>query len=197
MKLQTLIQTVVVTGSLLLFTACVAPSLYPLYTEEDQAFDPELVGTWVDDDGVVYTLQAESRSGYSLTVVEDGESAEFSAHLVQLSAHRFLDIYPDGDLPIDHGFLKPHLVPAHTFWRLSLEGDTMRLVGLNMEWLEHELKNGAVSVTHSLWGDGNDLILLTAQTSELQEFLVAQAENAEAFSQDRSGDTVVELHRVG
>ena len=71
----------------------------------------------------------------------------------------------------------------------------MRLVGLDMEWLEDSLESGAVSLTHSLWGDDNDRILLTAKTSELQEFVLAYADSAEAFSQKRSGDTVVELHR--
>ncbi|MCH7746577.1 MAG: hypothetical protein IH939_00630 [Acidobacteria bacterium] len=162
MRLQTVIRAIVAYGALLLITACV-PSLYPLCTDGDLVFDPGLVGTWIDDDDDTWTFEARSSGfGYNLTIVEDGVSADFSAHLVQLGAHRFLDSYPDADFPFDHDVFQLHALAVHTFWKLALEGETMRLVGLDREWLEDGMESGALSVTHSLWGDDNDLILLTA-----------------------------------
>ena len=224
MKWQTKIRALLACSSVLLTTACV-PSLYPLYTAEDLTVDPAVVGTWIDDDEATWTLERSSGSSYGLTIVEDGVSADFSAHLVQLggharavirfqlrvddrrgrcerglqcapgAGHRFLDIYPEDDALPDHGFFQFHVVPAHTFWKVSLDDETLRLVGLDLSWLEDELESGAVAVTHSLWGNDNGTILLTAKTRELQGFVVAHADNTEAFSQKRSDDTVVELRR--
>ena len=192
LKWQTKFRALLACSSVLLTTACV-PSLYPLYTDEDLTVDPAVVGTWIDDDDATWTLERSSGSSYGLTIVEDGVSADFSAYLVQLGDHRFLDIYPEDDALPDHEFFLFHVVPAHTFWKLSLDDETLRLVGLDMDWLEDELESGAVSVTHSLWGDDNDTILLTAKTRELQAFVVEYAENAEAFPE--KGDTLVELRR--
>ncbi len=192
LKWQTKFRALLACSSVLLTTACV-PSLYPLYTDEDLTVDPAVVGTWIDDDDATWTLERSSGSSYGLTIIEDGVSADFSAHLVQLGDHRFLDIYPEDDALPDHEFFLFHVVPAHTFWKLSLDDETLRLVGLDMDWLEDELESGAVSVTHSLWGDDNDTILLTAKTRELQAFVVEYAENAEAFPE--KGDTLVELRR--
>ena len=189
MKLQTRFRTCVVFGSLLLTAACV-PSLYPLYTDEDLVFDPAVVGTWIedDDDDATWTLEERSSGpGYRLTIVEDDERMRFDARLVQLGDYRFLDIYPEEDSPDD--FLGSHFVAAHTFWKLSVEDETMRLVGLDPDWLEDGLEDGTLQVTHSRWGHDRDDILLTATTSELQRLVVAYAEDAEAF------DAVVELHR--
>ena len=192
LKWQTKFRALLACSSVLLTTACV-PSLYPLYTDEDLTVDPAVVGTWIDDDDATWTLERSSGSSYGLTIVEDGVSADFSAHLVQLGDLRFLDIYPEDDALPDHEFFLFHVVPAHTFWKLSLDDETLRLVGLHMDWLEDELESGAVSVTHSLWGDDNDTILLTAKTRELQAFVIEYAENAEAFPE--KGDTLVELRR--
>ena len=46
----------------LLMTACV-PSLYPLYTERDQVFDPALVGVWVAVDDGHETIWTVTKSG--------------------------------------------------------------------------------------------------------------------------------------
>jgi hypothetical protein len=186
MKLRTKIRALVASGAVLVTSACV-PSLYPFYTVEDLVYDPAVAGTWKEGDDT-WTLE-RSGSGYSLTIVEDGMAAEFSAHLTQLGGHRFLDIYPEGDPPVNSEFLKGHLVPAHTLWKLSLEGETMRLAALDADWLEDGLESGAVSVPHSRWGDDNGSVVLTAATSVLQQFLVAHAENARAF------DIVLNLHR--
>ena len=187
MKLQTQIRAIVAYGSLLLTTACV-PSLYPLYTDDDVVFDPAVVGTWIDDDDATWTLEERSSGhGYRLTIVEEDVSMDFAARLVRLGEYRFLDIYPEDDSRDD--FLGSHFVAAHTFWKLSIEDETMRLVGLNPDWLADGLEDGTVQLTYSRWGHDGDDVLLTAKTRELQEFIVAHAENAEAF------DTVVRLHR--
>ena len=58
----------------LLMTACV-PSLYPLYTERDQVFDPGFVGVWVAvDDGheTIWTV-TKSGEGYEMVDVEEDE----------------------------------------------------------------------------------------------------------------------------
>ncbi len=190
MRIKTRLQ--VALGTVLLTTACV-PSLYPLYTEEDVVFEPAAVGAWIDGDDT-WTFE-KAGTGYTLTIIEDGVSADFDAHIVQLGEHRFVDLFPEDEPLPDHDIYNSHIVPVHHFWKFSLEGDTMRLVGLDHEWLEDQLESGSVSLSHSRWGDNNDCILLTAQTPELQAFMVAHAGNPEAFPEGGPDDGVIELQR--
>src|SRR5688572_8446960 len=78
--------------------ACV-PSLNPLYTEKDIAFDPALVGTWVeegDNGDNSWTFAKDGDKAYHLVLKDkEGTAGEFKVHLTKLGQWRFMDMFPD------------------------------------------------------------------------------------------------------
>jgi hypothetical protein len=77
-----------------LFLAGCAPvdSLNPLYTDDDLAFDQELLGQWNNESGGL--LFAQTGNGYRIfsSAQEDNTVTMYDAHLVQLGGRRFLDV---------------------------------------------------------------------------------------------------------
>ena len=176
---------------LLAFFAGCIPSLHPLYTADDLVFEPGLVGRWspVEDSesGEVWTFTKSDQTGYRLVVdPKEKESeddtpagrAEFDAHLLKLGDHMFLDLYPEQPR-FENDFYMMHLVPAHSFFKLSIEGDILKLVMIDYEWLDKMLKKRKIKLKHERLEDG--AIVLTASTKELQKFFRKYAGNKDAF----------------
>lgn len=88
--------------------------------------------------------------------------------------------YADMSMPADeieqaserHGFT---FIPAHVFVRLDREGDTVSIRLLDDDWLKQGLKDGTLTLGHTVL-DGTPV--LTAPTAELQAFFKAHADKA-------------------
>ena len=172
-------------GVVVLVAGCV-PSLHPLYTEEDLVYDPALVGTWTEEESEdTWTFRKLGDKGYDLIYTEGGVPARFEAHLVTVGEFLFLDTYP-GEPDIKNGFYLIHLVPAHTFLRIGIEGDVLRYAMLDLDWLKKMIAEEKVDIGHEEMEGG---ILLTAPPKELQEFLMKYAEDDKGFPDPK------ELHR--
>jgi len=167
----------VVSLSLVVILAGCVPSIHPLYTDEDLLLDPALQGSWEDDGGDVWLFEQEIENGYRLTITDDGIPARFEARLLQLGSYRFLDLYPE-EPPLESEFLKWHLLPVHTFYRFSLEGDGIHLVGLDEDWLEEMIDCGQIDIKHERV-DGT--LVLTAATKDLQALVLEYADDQDAF----------------
>ena len=166
-----------VVGAMVFYAGCVR-SLHPLYTEEDLVFEMALVGTWADEeDQDTWTFQKSGEYDYDLTVTEDGSRGKFKAHLVQLGSFLFLDLYPQ-EPEMENDFYKFHLIAAHTFSRIWLEGDALSLSMLNNEWVKDMIDQGKEKIAHERL---EDTIVLTAATADLQQFVVKYAEDDKAF----------------
>ena len=167
---------------MLLMSACV-PSLYPLYTEGDLVFEPLLVGTWVvEDDGneTIWTVK-KSAEGYEMVdVEEDQDPAKFDVRLVKLGGHTFLDLFPAQQEP-NNGLYQLHLIRAHTFMKVTLDGDSLGVTMLDQEWLKNALKSKGTALAHQTLVDGD--LLLTAPTADLQEFILKSCADPEAFGE--------------
>jgi hypothetical protein len=172
-------------GLVVLVAGCV-PSLHPLFTEDDLVYDPALVGTWAEEEGEdTWTFRKFGDNVYNLIYTEEGVPARFDAHLVQLGEFLFLDTYP-GEPDIKNGFYLIHLVPAHTFSRVSIEENVLRYAMLDLDWLKKMISEKQVDITHEQVDGG---ILLTASTKELQEFFLRHGDDDKAFPDSK------ELHR--
>lgn len=184
------------------WTAACVPSLHPLYTEEDLVFEEALLGSWADtDDDECWRFERSESKSYVLTFTPEGDEepigsgqgrpARFDAHLVQLGDDLFLDLYPDfgsEGIGLGNGLLELHLVSAHTFSRIWIDEDSVRIGMMDSDWLDKALSGGEIEVEHERSEEG---ILLTAETSELQAFARSIADNSEAFG------SVVDLVRQG
>lgn len=179
------IKLMVALGLVAFMAGCV-PSLHPLFTEEDLVYDPALVGTWAEKEGEdICTFRKSGENAYDLIYTEEGVPARFDAHLVRIGEFLFLDTYP-GEPDIKNGFYLVHLVPAHTFLRIWIEGDVLRYAMLDLDWLKKMIAEKKVDIAHEQV-DGD--ILLTASTKELQEFFLKYADDDKAFPD------LKELHR--
>ena len=177
----------------LLLPACV-PSVNPLYTEKDLVFDPALIGVWTQDhDKETWTFEKSGEKKYKLLQTDgEGRTAEFEIHLVKLNQRLFLDLYL-----IDPGMEKEWkmnqyamfgliLRPAHMFMKVTQIEPALQISFLNPDWLKVFLAQNPRSIRHenvrAPSSQGNDeQILLTAETKDLQKFILKHVNDENAF----------------
>lgn len=156
-------------------------SLNPLYTNKDIVFKKELIGTWTDaKTGESWNFEKLEENGYTLVHKKDGEQATFLAVLVKIGDYTFLDVYPQ-ESTAKNALKKMHLLPVHTFSKVSLSGNNLTLEMLDPEWVEKGIATEAIQVQHTKTAEG--YLVLTAPTQELQSFMLSCANMQEAFDE--------------
>ena len=168
------------TGLLLavVLSACV-PSLHPFYTETDLVFDPALLGEWVEAPSGAKSTLTFARGAdqqYKLTVVDDGETSSYTAHLVRLGCKLFLDISDDPDV-----HCRTVSWPVHMFFLVSQIEPMLKVRIFKPEWLEEYLKKRPAALRHEIV---DRKLVLTASTKELQSFVLHHLSIKEAFGDD-------------
>ena len=167
-------------------------SLHPLYTEKDLVFDEKLLGTWIEKEGkATWTFEKGGEKRYELVYyqrdyrregkpekVVSGDTARFSAHLVKLDRYYFLDIVP-GKLNVKNDLLMTHLVAAHTFSRVWLGADTLRMAMFDQDWVKKMIDSKKLKIQHERLDE--EQVILTAPTKAIQKLVVTYAENKAAF----------------
>ena len=157
---------------------CWTLSINPLYFESDLVLEPGIVGVWGDprgDSSATWTFESGDETAYRLITQEsDAPEATFEAHLLRLGEHLYLDLYPD-DPEMGNEFQAGHLIPAHSFWRVSLGKDELTLDCIDTEWLKTKLDSGLVSIDHVR---PENMIVLSAPTEDLQEFVLKYMDEA-------------------
>jgi hypothetical protein len=154
-----------------LIAGCIPLSLNPIYTSEDLVFDAGLLGTWAVDSGT-WTFEQIGDNTYKLTI-QDADTKRpvvLSAHLVQIKSHRLLDlsIADDSELPELEDMELLHLLPAHSFWYVKREGDSLSLRTFSRDWLKKRIVKGRLWVEHV---EVDDRLVFTAKTERMQRFL--------------------------
>ena len=186
----------------LLLSGCVVYSFYPLYTENDLFENDLLLGEWFEDDDqdVVFSGAGDSwhfihpfigdkndgirdKKSYVLTLTstENGvvKESKFKVHVIKLAEEYFLDFYIDDYGDDDNITLSElHLVPVHTFAKLTVSDDKLEIRWFDPEWLEDLIKENKIRIHHE---DNGDFILLTANPKELQKFVSKYVDSEDAF----------------
>ena len=158
------------------------PTLNPLFTSKDVAYDPMLEGIWQDAEATWTIRPFDAKGGrYQLrTEMKDQPPGEWYATLGILGTNRFLELLPQRPNEIHpKTFYGGHFVPLRSFWKVSLAGDTLTLTSMSTRWLEAMLKQNKVSINYAKPEGG--MLFLTATTPELQEFVAAYADDPGAF----------------
>ncbi|MCA1759117.1 MAG: hypothetical protein LC658_05055, partial [Bacteroidales bacterium] len=184
---------VILSFALFLFiSGCVVYSFYPLYTEKDLFPNSLLLGKWIDDQETEWNFEYAYKgkkvpenvdsTSYILTQKymddEVPDSSEFSVHVIKLEEKYFLDFYME-EYTEDYLFLKDfHIIPVHTFAKLSVEENKLSIQWFDQEWLEDLLEKNRIRIHHE---NNGDFILLTAKPAELQKFVIKYADAEEAF----------------
>lgn len=144
--------------------------------------------------------------GYDLIYKEGKTEAKFEIHLVRLGEHFFFDIFPDElehlkfenktlavplevkgfgsstseqpDIELNSLYFQ-HMLPVHTFAKVEIEKDEVKIFRFDMEWLDDLFRERKVRIKHEELNDGQ--IVLTAPTEELQKFFEKYADDEKAF----------------
>ena len=186
--------SLIITILIFLFLGSCIPSLFPLYFEKDLITNENLVGTWKED-GSLNTwafYPDEDKKSYNLWFLEkDNNNVDdgrpgilgiFETHLFKLGNNYFFDFYPGENQELEkeiNSLMAFHLVPAHTFAKVEISKDTIKIFQFDIEHLEDLLENGKIRIRH-VRPDKD--IILTATTEELQEFFIKYAEDEEAYT---------------
>jgi hypothetical protein len=170
----------------LLFSACI-PSVKPFYTDQDVAFDPRLLGEWREkdkaDDPTVWRFERAGDQSYKLTVIEEQKKeGKFSARLFKLKAEWFLDLIPtDCDYATNQADLVAFsIVPGHLLVHVSQIEPELKLAFFDFDWLQKHLEKNPQALAHHR---ENDRIVLTAETRDLQSFVLQHLGAGELFDQ--------------
>lgn len=181
----------------LILSGCWTLSIHPLYTEKDLVTDPMLIGKWYSPEDLdqLWIFEKDGESAYRLMIIEGIEEqlrdavenqsrlvltvdpdrdAAFEIHLVKLGRYTFLDFFPEEPANVNE-FYKFHVIPAHSFTRVSVEGHVMQLAFFDSEWLMERVDKGDLPIRVEEWGD---LRVITAETNDLQKFILDHIDEA-------------------
>lgn len=168
----------------LLLVGCL-PTLHPIYNDKTLIFKEELIGKWMDDDGL-WQFKRAGEKEYELRIFDDEkELGRFSAHMVGIEGLMFLDLYPDSE-PLEEldDFYKIHILPVHTFMKVDRIDPNLQLRMVDYEKIGKMLEDNPNLIKHEVVDD--DRIVLTASTEELQNFIVEHVDTLFYDSNDSS-----------
>ena len=153
---------------------CVTTSVYPFYGEKDVVFEPALVGDWkkTDQPDEHWKFERDSGNGYRITSESGGKTTVFQGRAFKLRGRTFLDVATTGWKED----IQPEPVPSHFLARIVQLTPTVKMSALNYDWLKELLAKDPKAVRHIVLPTGEKpderRIVLTADTAELQEFLL-------------------------
>ncbi len=169
---------------------CIIPSFQPIYNDNDLLFDNELVGSWVGARSI-WTFEKGMDQSYNLTYKECDDPinnpsnyssctmAEFRVHLIKLDNDYYVDFLPINYTNTENLFLLFHVKALHSFAKITFNKENLDISFLDYIWTKNLLKEKPDLINHTVTSDG---VILTASTSEIQQFLKINSSNKEAYT---------------
>lgn len=174
------------TALALLFTGCIMVSVYPFYTEKDLAFDPALLGIWhnTNDPEAQWKFEKSTPTAYRITAFDSSSTNLMEGRVFKLNNHTFIDLFSMEKIPDT----TPILIPTHMVMRVYQTAPKLHMAPINCEWLESFLSTNPAALRHHLVkyaeNSSKDFPVFTADTAELQQFLLKHIETKEAWKND-------------
>ena len=181
-----IITTMAALFAVMLFLAsCVVTSIYPYYTDKDLVSDPALVGEWVEagttnQPSEYVQIESLGEKGYWATVFGEHETNSMEVHLFRLKQQLFLDSFPT-NRSLD-------FVPVHQVSKVTQIGSVLETANLDYDWLAKLVENHPNAIRHMVLREkpGDEQggrIILTADTKELQRFILKYVNNTNAWKE--------------
>jgi hypothetical protein len=184
MKTNRIIGTVALTGLALALTGCVVTSIYPYFTDKDLVIDPALLGDWVEAGATNAsaehaTIERTGEKDYRVTAFTASETNSSDLHLFRLKQQLFLDICLT-NRSLDY-------VPVHQVSKVIRIEPTIETAALNYDWLAKLLEKNPREIRHMVLREKpadakGGRIVLTADTKELQRFILKHVNNTNAWN---------------
>lgn len=167
---------------------CCTPTLHPIYTDEDIVFYPELLGVWVGDEDTDIQLEFTQyeENVYRLVLTdEENLTGNFIVHLVSIGDLLYMDLYPEGpDLDTSNIYYF-HLVPIHSFTRIDSIDPQLSISMIDGDWLDEFMEENPDVLSYEMLQDdwSGERLLFTANTGDIQDWLIEYAENEEMYGE--------------
>ena len=189
--MKTTLKKIVFYTLAILLGGCV-PSLHPLFTDEEIIFDANLVGVWSEPNSNnpkdFWEFKPAANKKYDVIYIDEKGIGKFEGRLGKIEKDTYLDFYPqDINLP-GSDFYKFHLLGIHTFAKVELSKDSLKLSIMNPDNVEKLLKSDPNILKH----EETDRIVLTASTKELQTFIKKYGKDKDLFKEENGN----QLQRV-
>jgi len=174
------------TGGAAFLTGCLVTSVYPFYQQKDLAFEPALLGGWSNskEAGEHWKFERESTNAYKFTYTSDGKDSVMRAHFFKLGENSFLDMFTTEE----SGNSEPPPIPSHFLIRVFQVTPSPKLAALNYDWLKDLLNKEPNSLRHHVIADKDkpedNRLILTADTAELQKFILKHLKTESAWKGD-------------
>jgi hypothetical protein len=128
-------------------SGCIVHSVHPFYTEDTVMEMTELYGQWKLEQSI-FKEGTENPWTFSKDVIiiprDKGDVTRLSARFFKVNDMIFLDTTadePQQDIGLWWMF---HISPMHTVSRIIAENKTLRIIPLNVSWLDDAVKNKSV-----------------------------------------------------
>jgi len=177
---------------LILVVGCIPPlTVNPLYTEKDIVYDPDIAGLWSKDD-LKEAWQFTKGAGdfYNLKILSEDGTSYYVVYLFKIKDILYMDAYPDLEW-IKSNEKNPIMlmIPAHVFFQVKKAASVLELTALDQEWLAEYIKDHPDAIPyevifdekHLSTKDIDPLILITASTKNLQNFVIKIQTIKDAF----------------
>lgn len=166
-----------------LLAGCVVTSVYPFYTDKHVVFDPALVGTWVEPGSTNaasdhWRFERLNQQAYWLTIGEINKTNRYETHRFRIKQHVFLDLRTANRVD--------EQLPLHYLIKIETTGAKLQIKPLNFEWLAKLLEKHPQALRHILvpnepGNTNNNQLVLTAETPELQKFILKHINDTNTF----------------
>lgn len=158
----------------------------------DLTFEPALLGQWQDvkDENGHWQFAKGGTNAYLITFTSGQDTNQIQGHLFKLNGQAFMDLF--GTEGSCDAFPPP--IPSHMVLRVLQVSPTVRMAPLDHDWLRKYLAENPKAIRHHVIQpdekSDDALVVLTADTPELQKFVVGLLKTPEAWQE------ATELKRV-
>jgi hypothetical protein len=161
-----------------LISSCGFSSVSPFVSGSDVAYDPKLVGTFVDSEGKESVVIVRDGEGYDITYDEGkGKTARFRGLLGRIGNRRVLDVIPKEPPPDEDDIYQGLVVSTHGLiiidsldsgltYRIVDPEAIKRILNANPSLVAHIVDRGLTVPQRRDMG-----VLLTAPTPDVRKFL--------------------------
>jgi hypothetical protein len=156
---------------------CLVLSLNPGYDDSTIAWEPALIGHWIDadDKALLHVERGEWRS-YRVHYEHPIETGDLTGYLTIVGNDKYLDLMPVRGQ--DRGSF---VIPVHAFLRMRLEGDRLELAPLSYDWFFDRLSAGKPIEGLAVALDQKENALITSPVAALRQWLRGQPPDGAMF----------------
>ncbi|MCX6924015.1 MAG: hypothetical protein NT154_12520 [Verrucomicrobia bacterium] len=171
--------------ALALVTGCVVTSVFPFYFEKDVVFEPALLGSWqqAGQTDERWQFAKDKGTGYRVTSLSKDTTNVLQGQLFKLQGEKFLDL---STAPWKED-IQPPPVPSHLLVRITLASPALKMSFLNYEWLGKLVTENPNALRHIFVKSGDKpedrRLILTADTAELQQFVIKHLKTEGAWNE--------------